>query len=129
MTFRIKTKAMGDMPFFLSYGLFLATSILSTSFFYRFYMGRPYMWLQILCVALLVGYEILSSGVEGQNWIGLTVAMVLSAIAMRISDGNLQRLVAMMFMYTYCARRIPFPKVVSRFYPKTLSYTYALAQD
>ena len=111
MTFRIKTKAIGDVPFFLSYGLFLVTSILSTSFFYRFYMGKPFMWLQILCVALLIGYEILSNGVEEQNWIGLAAAMVLSSIAMRISDGNLQRLVAVMFLYTYCARRIPFAKV------------------
>lgn len=111
MTVHMKMKSTGDGLFFLSYGLFLVTSILTTSFFYRFYIGRPFTCLLILCVALLISYELLGSGVEGQNWVGFGVTVTLGAVAMCISDGNLQRLVALIFLYTYCARRIPFPKV------------------
>ena len=43
MTIDLKSKLTGDKLFFLSYGLFLVTSLLSTSFFYKYFMGRPYM--------------------------------------------------------------------------------------
>ena len=99
-----------DLFYFLSYGLFLVTSLLSTSFYYRYFMGYPYMALQIVCVVLLVAHEF-KNGIRDQHWIGLAVMAGMAVIALWISNGNLLRLVPLMFLYTYCARKIPFAKI------------------
>lgn len=100
-----------DLLFFLSYGLFLASSILSTSFYYRYFIGMPYLWLQILCVVLLIAYEARNGGLRAQQWVGFGISLALCLIAWRVCEGNLTRLVALMFLYIYCARRIPFAKI------------------
>ena len=70
---RLRTKLSGDQLlagdrlFFISYGLFLTISILSTSFYYQIFVGRPHMWMQIACVLLLVAYEIRTIGIRNQN--------------------------------------------------------------
>lgn len=117
MTDRLKTKLAGDgflagdILFFISYGLFLGISLLSTSFFYEYFMGIPHMWIQILCVVLLIIYELRSSGLREQNWIGLLISVALTGIAFRVSPASTQRQTVLMFAYIYCARRIPFAKI------------------
>ena len=100
-----------DFLYFLSFGLFLVTSILSTSFYYSWFMGKPYMWLQILCVALLAAYELRCGGLRVQQWVALGVSVALFLIAFWVSAGNLHRIVALMFLYIYCGRRIHFAKI------------------
>lgn len=100
-----------DFLYFLSFGLFLATAILSTSFYYRYFIGRPYMWMQIACVALLLGYEYRNGGLRVQQWGAFGISAALFLIAFRVSQGNLTRLVALMFLYIYCGRRIHFAKI------------------
>ncbi|MBQ7857792.1 MAG: hypothetical protein IJ351_04050 [Oscillospiraceae bacterium] len=99
-----------DVPFFLSYGVFLATSVLSTSFYYRYFMGYPYTWIQSACVALLLIYEF-RKGLQGQNWLGLGICGIMALISLQVSTGNLIRLVPLLFMYTYCARNLHFERV------------------
>lgn len=101
----------GDRLFFLSYGLFLVISILNASFFYRIYEGKPCMWLQILCMALLVAYEYRNGFLKAQQWGPGLVLVALTMISLRVSIGSMTRMVPMMFTYIYCARRIPFPKI------------------
>lgn len=100
-----------DLFFFLSYGLFLTTSLLSTSFYYRYFMNNPLMVMQIICAVLLLVHEIRSGGLRVQNWIGFAVTMAMACIGFTISSGNLLRLVPMMFLYIYCARNIHFAKI------------------
>lgn len=100
-----------DFLYFLSFGLFLASSILSTSFYYRYFIGMPYMWMQIICVVLLVAYEIRNGGQQIQQWIALGISVALCLLACRVSSGNLTRLVALMFLYIYSGRRIHFAKI------------------
>lgn len=111
MTIDLKSKLAGDKLFFISYGLFLITSILSTSFFYKYFMGRPYMWTQILCVVLLVAYEYCGNGLRNQNWKGMIVCAALFLITFRVSPFSTQRQTVLMFAYIYCARNIPFAKI------------------
>jgi hypothetical protein len=111
MTNQLKTKLTGDKLYFLSYGLFLITSILSTSFYYQLFVGRPYMWLQILGVALLVGYEFVNGGFRDQDWKAMAVCAALFFITFRVSPASTQRQTVLMFVYIYCARRIPFAKI------------------
>ena len=107
----LKRACTWDALYFLSYGLFLVTSILSTTFYYRYFIGYPLMWIQIVCVALLAGYEVHSSIRWGHNWIGLAVTVGMSCIGFSISDGNLNRLVPLMILYIYSARNIHFARI------------------
>ncbi len=100
-----------DLLFFLSFGLFLVTSILSASFYYRYFAGRPYTILLLLCMALLAAYEFHNGGFKNQHWVGFAVAVGLFLLSLMVSEGNLRRQVPLMFAYIYCARNIPFGKV------------------
>lgn len=100
-----------DFLFFLSYGIFLTISILSTSFFYQLFVGRLHMWLQILCVGLLVAYEFRNGGFQAQEWKGLIVCAAMFLVAFRVSHASVHRQSVLMFAYIYSARRIPFAKI------------------
>ena len=114
---RLRTKLSGDQLlagdrlFFISYGLFLTISILSTSFYYQIFVGRPHMWMQIACVLLLVAYEIRTIGIRNQDWRELIVCAALFLLAFRVSPASTQRQSVLMFAYIYCARKIPFAKI------------------
>lgn len=111
-----------DFLFFLSYGIFLVICILSTSFFYNLFVGRPHMWLQILCVALLGAYELRNGGLRNQDWKALIVCAALFVISLRVSHASVHRQSVLMFLYIYCGRNIPFAKI-ARF---TLNLSIAL---
>lgn len=100
----------GDRLYFLSFSILMVSALLSTSFYYGYFDGKPYMFLQIFCVALLAGYE-WRNGILNQNWAALAIAGAMSLLSWRVSVGNLQRLFCLMFPYIYCARRIPFAKI------------------
>lgn len=111
MTLDLKSKLGTDKLFFISYGLFLITSILSTTFYYKIFVGKPYMWLQILCVVLLVAYELCSNGLRNQKWKSMAVCAALFLLMFRVSHASTQRQSVLMFAYIYCARNIPFAKI------------------
>lgn len=110
MTIDLKSKLAGDKLFFISYGLFLITSILSTSFFYKYFMGNPYMRMQMIGAVLLIAYEFCANG-RRQNWIGLIICGALFVLTYRVSYFSTQRQLVLMFAYIYCARNIPFAKI------------------
>lgn len=123
LTRRLEPVFKYDFLFFLSYGIFLISSILSASFYYKLFVGRPYMWIQILCVVLLVGYEFRNGGIRNQDWKGFAVAAAMFLIAFRVSHASVHRQSVLMLAYIYCARRIPFAKI-ARF---TLNVSVVLA--
>lgn len=109
---RLDQLTAGDRLYWFSYGFFLVLSILNNSFYYKYYEGKPCMCLQILCMLLLVAYEYRNGFLKAQQWVpGLTLA-ALTAIALRVSLGSMTRLVAMMFPYIYCGRRLEFRKIL-----------------
>ena len=110
--------------YFLSYGLFLITSLLSTSFYYRYFIGSPYTWLQVACLAMLLLREYRLGG-GSQNWIALTVLGLLGVLSLWTTMGNLTRLVPLMFFYIYSARNIHFDRI-ARFSLKISSWVVAV---
>lgn len=107
---RLQWLASEDVLYFISYGLFLITSLLSTTFYYRWFIGYPFSWLQAGCLALLVLREYRMGAVR-QNWIALAVMVVLAALALQYTMGNLTRLVPLMLFYIYGARNIHFSRI------------------
>ncbi len=101
----------GDRLFFWSYVPFLICSLLSTSFYYRYFDGLVFMWVQIICAVMLGAYELRNGGFGKQNWIAFGIMAFMCLITWRVAEGNLHRLVTLMFLYIYCARRIPFAKI------------------
>ena len=99
-----------DGLFFGSYGLFLITSLLSTSFYYRFFIGAPYSWLHVICLSMLIFREYLMGGPR-QNWIALAVLTAMAVLSLQFTIGNLTRLVPLMFFYVYGARNIHFMRI------------------
>jgi hypothetical protein len=102
--------SLDDGLYFGSYGLFLITSLLSTSFYYRMFIGYPYSWIQVVCLAMLIFREYRMGGTR-QNWGALGVLTVMAALALQFTMGNLTRLVPLMFFYIYGARNIHFVRI------------------
>lgn len=112
MTARLKPRFAADMFFFLSLGLFLSVSILSTSLFYSLFVGKLYTLMQVLCLVLLVIHEFYNGGLHRQHWRSLAVSLILFMLLLRVTNNsNEQRLVTLMLPFVYCARRIPFEKI------------------
>lgn len=122
---RLNRLTSGDKLYFLSLGLFLIISVLSNSFYYRYFEGKPCMWLQIVCMLLLVGYEYRNGFLRAQQWGAGLVLVAMTMISLRTAQGSMTRMVPMMFPYIYCARRIPFPKI-ARFALKCCIITVSL---
>lgn len=99
-----------DGLYFGSYGLFLITSLLSTSFYYRCFIGDTYSRLQIMCLVMLIFREYRIGGLR-QNWIALAVLIAMAALSLQFTIGNLTRLVPLMFFYIYGARNIHFVRI------------------
>jgi len=102
--------SLEDILYFGSYGLFLITSLLSTSFFYRWFIGYPYTWIQVACLAMLIFREYRIGGAK-QNWTALIILTALSVLSLQYTLGNLTRLVPLMFFYIYGARNIHFDRI------------------
>lgn len=101
----------GDRLFFLSYGILLIGSLLSASFYYHYFDERPFYAIQLGCVALLCAFEYRTGGVRREHRPGLLVCMGLCLIAIRVAEGNLTRLVGLMFLFIFSARKVPFIKI------------------
>lgn len=99
-----------DAFFFLSYGLNLLISLLSTSFFYRYIMDDVFVLCQAVCVALLILYE-RQQGLQRQIPKALAVFGLMFVISLQVTSGNLTRLIPMMFLYLYSARNIHFARI------------------
>lgn len=96
--------------FFLSYGLYMLISLLSTSFYYRYIMVGTYTAVQIICVLLLFFYEY-QIGASRQCPAAIVILGLLLLISFQVAEGNLTRLVPMMFLYLYCSRNIHFAQI------------------
>ena len=107
---RLQRFLQEDGLYFISYGIFLLTSLLSTSFYYRIFIGYPYSWVQVFCLALLLLREY-RMGASKQNWLALAVLTVMAVLSLQYTIGNLTRLVPLMFFYIYGARNIHFVRI------------------
>ena len=107
---RLRCLVAEDVLYFVSYGLFLIASLLSTTFYYRWFIGYPFSWLQAGCLALLILREY-RMGAARQHWTALGILVIMAALALRFTMGNLTRMVPMIFFYIYGARNIHFRRI------------------
>ena len=108
---RLKKKSRGDGMFFLAYGLIISFSLLAESFYFRYFDEFPFTMLQLCCVGILGLWELYNGGVDRKDWPAMFVCGGFCVLAIIIAESNVQRLVGWVFLATFCARRIPFPKI------------------
>lgn len=108
---RLREKCRVDWLFFWSYGIMIALSLLSASFYYRYFDGRVFYAIQLGCVAMLLAFEYCTGGVRPSQWAALLISAVMCFVVLRVAEGNLTRLPGIMFLYIFSARKVPFPKI------------------
>lgn len=111
MALRLDKPKSDEFFFFVAYSLFLTFTILSTSLYYRYLHGKPFQLMYVVCAGLLFLQELQYVLDSRRELVGLIVAGALFSIAFLVADGALQRSIACIFMFCYCARRIPFQKI------------------
>ena len=99
-----------EFLYFLSYGIYLIYTLLTTTFFYAFfYQEIIYKCLILTCMFILALKEIVFKRLSNLELIGLIICMALSLILLRRMVGQFSLLP--FFLYIYCSRDIPFEKI------------------
>lgn len=105
MVIRVKKPKQRNVLFWVSYGIFLISGILSTSFYYRYFMGDTQRLINYSCIGLLFLRELTIRKYTARSLlIGLTFAAFVLATRSQASVST----VAYMLIYLYCARNIEF---------------------
>lgn len=122
LTLKLDKYKSAEVFFFLALGLFLTFTVLSTSLYYSVFHGRPFQVMYVACVGLLFLQELHYVRDSRRELAGLIVAGLLFCIVFLVAEGALSRSVSCIFLFAFCARRIPFRKI-ARF---TLNLTFLL---
>ena len=111
MTLKLDKYRSDEFFFFIAYGLFLFFTVLSTSLYYQVFHGRPFQVMYVACVAILLLQELQYVRDSRKELVGCVIAVILFGIPFLVAEGALQRSVSCIFLFAFCARRIPFRKI------------------
>ncbi|MCD7790139.1 MAG: hypothetical protein LUH55_06275 [Bacteroides thetaiotaomicron] len=111
MTITIKKPKDQDILFWVAYGLYLIFGMLSTSFYYKYFMGTPYSIIKYLCVGLLVIRELMTQKYSIRS---LAIGAVFIALAIITRSQSSVSTVVFILIFLFCVRNIDF-KDVARF--------------
>lgn len=100
---------IGDNVYLLSYTIYLIFSIIATSFYMKFLSLNIMSSVNIICVLLLVIYEIVyKKYTVKQLWIIIFI-LIIGIININIINNNT---FIMIGLYIFCARNIEFKKII-----------------
>ena len=103
MIIRIKKPKGQDIVFWISYALFLIFGILSTSFYYKYFIGTPYSMIKYFCIGLLFFRELSIGKYSIQSF--LTGLMFVALVLITRSQASVST-VAFILIYIFCALTI-----------------------
>lgn len=98
-------KVSNEKLFFLSYGIYMLFSILSTSFYFQ-YFSRFYSLIVVLCILILIFSESVKCHFRIREIWGISISIILFLIMFRVTSVS-----AAVIIYVYCARDIDFKKI------------------
>ena len=107
---RIPGPEQAELLFFISYTVYLIYMILSVSFYSR-YIASVWKPVFILCIGLLVLYELVRNGLTVKNLLALGIIVLFFVNIVRVGQGTSQNAVAAVLFYMFCARKISFRKI------------------
>lgn len=108
MIIRIKKPKGQDIVFWISYALFLIFGILSTSFYYKYFIGTPYSMIKYFCIGLLFFRELSIGKYSIQSF--LTGLMFVALVLITRSQASVST-VAFILIYIFCARNVEFEDI------------------
>lgn len=108
MTITIKKPKDQDILFWVAYGLYLIFGMLSTSFYYKYFMGTPYSIIKYLCVGLLVIRELMTQKYSIRS---LTIGSLFIALAIITRSQSSVSTVVFILIFLFCARNIDFKEI------------------
>ena len=100
-----------DVLFYLAYAIFLTFGTLSTSFYYKYFIGTPYKIIITICLLLLIIREFMTQKYSIKVLLsGFVIALmiVLSIIRAESMAGNT---VACVLAFMYCGRNVKFEDI------------------
>lgn len=97
----------GDFLFFLAYGLFLIAGILSTSYYYKYYIGTPHKVMIFVVFLLLVYKELYENRLTNRAFVTCILSVVLVLMVNYIASASF----AVMFVLIWSARNIEFERI------------------
>lgn len=109
MKIKIQRLSINELIFFSAYCIYLVISLLNTSFYSKFFMGKIYTLIKLICIFLLLLNEIIKTKMNLKSLEGLMVAGFIYVIVAYntsfVSD------IVMLLIFVYCARDISFEKI------------------
>lgn len=104
MKIKIQRLSINELIFFSAYCIYLVISLLNTSFYSKFFMGKIYTLIKLICIFLLLLNEIIKTKMNLKSLEGLMVAGFIYVIVAYntsfVSD------IVMLLIFVYCARDI-----------------------
>lgn len=107
MKLTIKKIRVGELIFFLAYGLFLVSGILSTSYYYKYYAGTPYKLITVIVLLILIGKELYENRWTKRSIFTCAVSVGLFFLVNYIGAVSF----AAMFILIWSARNIEFERI------------------
>lgn len=101
---------MKDFSFFIPYGIFMFFSILSTSFFYKYFYGGLYTAILAGCLLFLILGVLLNQKFKRKSIFELMGCLVIY-ILLGFINGNFVSTIAYIPMFLYASRDIDFNKI------------------
>lgn len=112
---KIKTKMKvqkiptSQLIFFVAYTLYLIFALLSTSFYYKYFEGRVYIALKVLCLYLIFISEIIKCQKNIKEFWGLAICSMMCGVV--IYNTSLFNDIVLLIAFVYCGRDIAFEKI------------------
>ena len=91
-------KILSEKLFFLSYGIYIFFSILSTTFYFQ-YFSDFYSWIVVFCIIILIFSESLKYRVRNKEILGMAISLILFLLMFKVTS-----VAAAIIIYIYCAR-------------------------
>lgn len=107
-TFSIK---INELLFFIAYGIFLFFSTLSTTLYYKYFSGRIYSMIILMCMLIITLGEILYSGKCGWKKQTAIVSAALIYIIISYSSNSFFTTIGLIPFLLLSATRIEFKKI------------------
>ncbi len=105
---RLQSWCNPDTLFFLAYGIFLVARILSTTFFYSYYMGTPEKYIRYAWIGLLAIRELLKRDLD---WRGLAWGAIFAVFAVMTKHFTGTFAVAYILIFVFCARNVELERI------------------
>lgn len=108
MKIKIRKISTSELIFFGAYFLYLIVALLSTSFYYKYFEGRIYIAIKVLCLSLLLINEIIKSKMTFKSLSGLFICGIIYIVI--AYNTSLFSDVALLLAFVYCGRTVSFEK-------------------